>query len=411
VRIALLLHKLRGGGVQRSLLHLARAFQARGHTVTLLVCRDAGATTHALPAGVTPRYLPASGPLRARRAVWRADPESRAALWRPVLAPLIAPWPIRHLESLAEALVETRPDVLYAAGPYLNMTALWARDRAGVATKVVGSERIGFPHFEQPWKRTQARWRHLAAAVRQVYPRLDARVAVSDGVAEELCRATGLSRGTIRTIYNPVVSPAIAEKAAAVPDHPWLAADRERPVILGVGRLAGLKDFPTLLRAFARLRQDRPARLLILGDGPHRRRLRRLARRLGVAADLDLSGWAANPYAYYAHADLFVLSSRAEGLPNALLEAMACGCRVVSTDCPSGPSEVLAEGRYGPLVPVGDAAALADAMARTLDAPPDSARLTARAAAFSMDRSAEAHLALFDALLTAGHADSSSSRR
>ena len=399
MNIAILLHKLRGGGVQRSLLHLARAFQARGHTVQLWVCHDAGATSHALPEGVVPRYLAPTGPLRARRAVWRADPAGHAVLWKPVVGAAIAPWPIRHLESLADALADTRPDVLYAAGPYLNLTALWARDLAGVSTKVVGSERIGFPHFQRPLKRTQARWRHLAPLIRHAYPRLDAVVAVSGGVAAELCRATGLPETAVRTIYNPVVSPAVAERAAAPLDHPWFAPERTCPVLLGVGRLAGLKDFPTLLRAFARLRAQRPCRLVILGDGPHRRRLHRLARRLGVAGDVDLPGWAANPYAYDARADLFVLSSRGEGLPNALLEAMAVGCPVVSTDCPSGPHEILDGGRYAPLVPVGDPDALAAALARALDTPPDRAALQARAGAFSMDRSAEAHLALFAEVL------------
>jgi glycosyltransferase involved in cell wall biosynthesis len=198
-----------------------------------------------------------------------------------------------------------------------------------------------------------------------------------------------------------VVSPGIAERAATAPAHPWFAPAREVPIILGVGRLAGLKDFPTLLRAFARLRARRPARLVILGDGPHRRRLAWLARRLGLAADVDLAGWAANPYAFYAAADLFVLSSRAEGLPNALLEAMACGCPVVSTDCPSGPREILDGGRLAPLVPVGDPAALAEAIDRALATPPDRAALQRRARAFSMDASAEAHLDLFRRLLPA----------
>jgi glycosyltransferase involved in cell wall biosynthesis len=398
LRIAILLHKLRGGGVQRSLLHLAKAFQARGHAVSVLVLHDAGPGTHDLPEGVTPVYLPATNTLRARRAVLRADPEARDVLLRPVLAPLIAPWPIKHLESLAGYLERNAPDILYTAGPYQNLIGLWARDLSGAPTRVVGSERIGFPHFQTPIKRTQWRWRYLDRLVRHSYPRFDAMVAVSKGVAEELCRATGLPAACVTPIYNPVVSPRIAERAAEAATHPWFQAARDVPVILGVGRLAALKDFATLIRAFAKLRAARPARLVILGEGPHRRRLLRLARRLQVHDDIDLPGWAANPYAYYARADLFVLSSRGEGLPNALLEAMACGCPVVSTDCHSGPREILDSGRIAPLVPVGDVDALAGAMAKTLEAPPTREAMTARACDFSMDRSAETHLALFERL-------------
>ncbi len=396
MHITILVHKLRGGGVQRSLTHLAHAFVARGHRVELVVLRDAGPGTHGLPEGVAPRYLPAAGTRAARRAVRQAAPGDTDVLRAPVLNARIPPWPIRHLGSLADYLREAEPDVLYAAGPYQNLIALWARDLAGVPTKVVGSERIGFPHFQRPLKRTQARWRHLAPLVRRFYPRLDGVIAVSQDVAAQLFRETGLPEDAVTPIYNPVVSPRIERWAAEAIDHPWFAADRDRPVILGVGRLGESKDFATLLRAFARVRRERAARLVILGEGPHRPLLRLLARRLGIAADLDLPGWAANPYAYDARADLFVLSSRAEGLPNALLEAMACGCPVVSTDCPSGPREILDGGRYAPLVPVGDAAALADAMARSLDTPPDTAALKARAGQFSMARSAEDHLALFN---------------
>jgi glycosyltransferase involved in cell wall biosynthesis len=365
------------------------------------VLRDPGTASHGVPDNVTVVPIPASGRLRGRRAVLDADPAGWPTLLRPVLTPLIAPWPIRHLDGLAAHLRAQQPDILYAAGPYQNLTALWARDLAGVATRVIGSERIGFPHFQQPVKRTQARWRHLAPLLARMYPRLDALIAVSNGVADELARATGLPREGIAAIYNPVVSPRIAEWAAEPAAHPWLAPARDRPVLLGVGRLAAMKDFPTLLRAFATLRAQRTARLVILGDGLHRPWLTWLIRRYGLTGDVDLPGWAANPYAFYARADQFVLSSRSEGLPNALLEAMACGCPVVSTDCPSGPREILDGGRYGPLVPVGDPTALARAMAQTLDAPPDPATLEARAQDFSMDRSADAHLALFRACLDA----------
>jgi glycosyltransferase involved in cell wall biosynthesis len=174
--------------------------------------------------------------------------------------------------------------------------------------------------------------------------------------------------------------------------------------VLGVGRIGRQKDFATLIRAFARVRAQRAARLVILGEAKNAAkhaervaRLRELAEQLGVAADVELPGFAANPFAYMARAAVFALSSRYEGLGNVLIEAMACGCPVVSTDCPVGPSEILAGGRYGRLVPVGDDAALADAILRTLDEPPAAALLRARAGDFSVERAVDGYLAaLFD---------------
>jgi glycosyltransferase involved in cell wall biosynthesis len=157
-------------------------------------------------------------------------------------------------------------------------------------------------------------------------------------------------------------------------------------VLVAVGRLHEQKDFQTLLRAFALVRARRSARLIILGEGPERPALEAGVAKLGLTEDVDLPGFVPNPYAFMAGASQFVLSSRYEGLPTVLIEAMACGCPVVSTDCPSGPGEILDNGKYGRLVPVGDAAALAEAMEATLDAPPPAAELKARADLFHIDR-------------------------
>jgi glycosyltransferase involved in cell wall biosynthesis len=163
---------------------------------------------------------------------------------------------------------------------------------------------------------------------------------------------------------------------------------------MGVGRLNPQKDFGTLLRAFAALRREREARLIVLGEGEEREALARLAAELGVANDVDMPGFADNPYAHMSKAALFVLSSRFEGLPTVLVEAMACGTPVVATDCPSGPSEILEGGRLGGLVPVGDADALARAMAEALDRPVPTELLCARAADFAVERAVDRYLEL-----------------
>jgi glycosyltransferase involved in cell wall biosynthesis len=215
--------------------------------------------------------------------------------------------------------------------------------------------------------------------------------AVSEGVANDLASVTGIPMREIQIAHNPTVTPEIAEQAAAKSGHDWLDA-KDRPVILGAGNLIPIKDFGMLVRAFARLRGTRPARLVILGEGKERAKIAGLARELGVAADVDLPGFATNPYAFMARADVFALASRVEGMPNTIIEALACGCPVVSTDCPSGPAEILQNGRYGRLVPVGDDAALAQAILATWQEAPSAQELRSRAADFSVERAVERYL-------------------
>jgi glycosyltransferase involved in cell wall biosynthesis len=236
-----------------------------------------------------------------------------------------------------------------------------------------------------------ARWLRVAP-MRLFYPAVDKVVCVSQGVEADTALLTGLPAGRLTVIRNPVVTPRLAELAAEPVDHPW-AADASVPLILGAGRLTEQKDFPTLVRAFAALRSRRPARLVILGEGRLRGRLTAQAEELGVAADMALPGFTPNPYAWMARASLFVLSSAWEGSPNVLTEALALGLPCVATDCPSGPRELLADGRYGPLVPVGDAAALAEAMIRTLEAPLPPDELKAAVAEYSRDAAAAGYLA------------------
>jgi glycosyltransferase involved in cell wall biosynthesis len=398
--LAFLLDSLNGGGVQRMMLAVAREYVARGHAVDLLTLSEAGALSEATPAGV--RLIPVRrGPLMlGRLAAFAADPGGLASLALPVLLTRYPDWTLAHLADLARYLRRERPHALLTATPRLNLAAVWARRLAGVDARLLLSERT-VPSRDlgcgPKWRK-----RFLPRLMRRTYARADAIVAVSDGVADDLAALTGLARASIRTIHNPVVGPEIRRLAAEPAPHPWLAGGGP-PVVLGAGRLSAQKDFPTLVRAFARLRADRPARLIILGDasGPEHTAarvagLRGLADRLGVGADVDLPGFAANPYAWMARSALFALSSAWEGFGNVLVEAMACGCPVVSTDCPSGPAEILDHGRHGRLVPVGDHDALARAMAATLDDPPPPALLRARAGEFTVGRAADAYLeALF----------------
>lgn len=224
-------------------------------------------------------------------------------------------------------------------------------------------------------------------------------VGVSQGVSDGLATAVGAPRGKITTIYNPVVAPDLHAKAAEQPDHPWLR-DNGAPVLLAVGRLVeGQKDYPTLIRAFARLAARRPCRLIVLGEGDQRKEIEGLVEKFKLTDRISLPGWVENPLAFMARASLFVLSSIYEGLPTVLVEALACGCPCVSTDCPSGPAEILRNGDIGPLVPVGDDTALAEAMDHVLDHPMDRRILRQRAMDFSAEKSVDAYEKLLSDLV------------
>jgi glycosyltransferase involved in cell wall biosynthesis len=376
--VAFLMGNLHSGGVQRMTMLLAEGLAAQGVRVDLVVCDTQGELRHQIPSVLQVVALEPSNPIAARLAVLRADPQGVAAYLRPLTTIKYASPTLVCLPSLARYLRRARPDSLFSATSYLNIEAVLARRLAHVPTRLVLSDRS---HFSSGKPRKAWRQRHLAAAMRRTYQQADAITAVSNGVADDIARAIGLRREAITTLYNPTITPDFAASQPLA--HPWFA-DGTPPVLLAVGRTTFQKDFSTLLRAFARVRKDRPVRLAIIGESNAKQtaRLRDLADELAVQDDFALLGYQPNPLPYMARAAVLVLSSRYEGFPNVLLEALACGTPVVSTDCPSGPFEILDGGTYGALVPVGDDAALAAAINATLADPPDPARLQARAAMF-----------------------------
>ena len=386
-RLALFTDSKEFRGVERVLSILARGLADRGHRVDLLVGGSADPPPVCAPAPVNVvRLRPDPGWLSRLRAL-AAGPTAGAMLLRPFVFPLRAPRATRYLRDLARYLQRERPAALLSAKTHPNLVALWARRLAGVPTRVVVSEHVHFSRALEAHMH-RWRWRYILPAVQRFYPWADACVAVADGVADDLSRRARLPRSRITTIYTPLMLDDVLRDARMPLPHDWFATDAP-PVILGTGKLNAHKDFPTLLKAFARIHAQRPARLMILGEGPHRAELERLARKLSLAGDMSLPGFVENPYAYMARAAVFALSSAFEGLPTVVTEALACGCPVVSTDCPSGPAEILDGGRYGRLVPVGDDEALARAICAMLDAPPPAERLRDRAMFFSVDRAVE----------------------
>lgn len=358
--VAVLISYSGDGGVERMMNNLVRGFLDAGHAVDVVVLKTRGGHFQALPDGAN------VVPLGTQHA-WLAVP------------------------ALARYLRRVRPAALLAAKDRAGRAALRARRLAGVSTRVV--LRIGNTLSASLAGRSAVRRWLRYRPIRRLYPLADAIVAVSRGVAEDVVATAGVDPERVHVVANPVIKPGLLEGAATRPDHPWLR-DRDRPVILAVGRLTRQKDFPTLLRALARVLLERPVRLVILGEGEDRAALLRLAAQLDITDALDLPGFVDNVHAWMAHADLFVLSSAWEGSPNALTEALYLGAPVVSTDCRSGPREILDGGRIAPLVPVGDEAALARAILVTLRDPPDPGPLRAAAAEYTLERSATRYLEL-----------------
>lgn len=288
---------------------------------------------------------------------------------------------------VASYLSRALPDAVLAASNPCALAAVRGRELSGIRCRVVITLRTELSKLWEEERRSLS-----AEAVRRIsrsYARADAVLAVSGGVADDLAGLTDLPRDSMRVIYNGIDRAEAQRRAAQTVEHPWLNRHLDdAPIVLGVGRLSPQKDFPTLLQAVAILRNRRPVRLLILGEGPQRRELLSQATALGFTPgkDFSLPGFHENPLPFMRRADVFALSSTYEGLPNVVLEALAVGTPVVSTDCPSGPHELLDGGTFGPLVPVGDADALAEAIDRTLANPLPSERLQERAGVFSVQR-------------------------
>ena len=295
----------------------------------------------------------------------------------------------RAAGALAVYLRQHCPDALLVAKDRAIRSAVHARARAGTGTRLVG--RLG-THLgaSLEGKDPLRRWLRTAPMTR-IYGRMDHVVGNSVGVVEDLRSLTGLPADRVSVIRNPVVGPDFPARARAEVAEPWLAPG-EPPVLLGVGRLTRQKDFPTFLRAAARVRRDRPVRALLLGEGEEREALRAQAEQLGLGGDFRIAGEVADPLPWMARAGVVVLSSRWEGSPNVLTEAAALGGPVVATDCPSGPGELLGERAPETLVPVGDERALAEAIHWQLDHPTDPDRLRACTKPYGLAASARAYL-------------------
>jgi glycosyltransferase involved in cell wall biosynthesis len=352
------------GGAERVMLNLAEGFIQRGHDVHLLLARHKGELIPDVPAGVRVIDLKADRPLTA-------------------------------IPALAGYLRRNRPRALLSSMTHTGIAAVWAKMFAGTDTLCLIRQ-------ENTWTKMRGalrgRHRWLMPLATYIFLRRGEVIAVSKGVADDLAASIGISRERITVIYNPVVTPRLLTQARQPPSYPWFL-ENGPPIVVALGRLVPAKGFDILIEAIAQLRAQRPARLLILGEGPERGSLEARIEQLGLGADCRLPGYEPNPLPYMAHARVFAMPSRWEGLPTVLIEALAAHATVVASDCPSGPREILDNGRFGRLVPPDNPAALSAALAHALDHPARHGdALDSWLEQFTLDRSVEAHLKLLDRL-------------
>jgi glycosyltransferase involved in cell wall biosynthesis len=366
-RLLVVTPSLGGGGAERHLLRILPKLQA-AFDVDVAALRAGGAFAGDLPPGV-PLHVVGS-------LAWFAA--------------------ARRLRALAARI---RPDVVLSVQEAANIPVLIAlrRGRADPARVALSTQSAPSVVLADSAWRTRLRTR---SAMRRLYPRADRLIAATAGVAGDLSAIAPAAASRISVIPNAGVDATVTTLAREQWAHPFL--DAGAPLLVACGRLTEQKDYPTLLRAVAAIHGRRPIRLVILGDGPLEASLGALARELGVDGVVDFAGFVANPYPCMARAAVFVLSSRSEGFGNVLVEALALGVPIVSTDCPYGPREILDAGRCGDLVPPGDPAALAAGIALLLDHPERARTLRelgpGRAAEFSADRSGEAYVRMLDEL-------------
>jgi len=355
---------MRGGGAQRVVLNLANAFVRRGLSVNLLLAQAQGPYLNDVASEV--RIIDFG--------------VSRSILALPHL--------VRHLSHES-------PDFLLSALNYANLLTTWAAMIARAETKIILTVHGTISRSDSEldgWKD-----QIMPSLIRLFYSRADAVVVVSHGAADDLKRKTGISDDMLHVIHNPVVTPDMLDRADEKPPPFWdMSGDYS--TVISAGRLNAHKDFPTLIRAFKRVQKQRNTRLIIMGEGSKRTSLENLVSDLGLEDSVLLPGFVKNPYAVMARGDVFVLPSSSEGFGNVLVEAMALGVPVVSTDCPNGPAEILEGGEWGELVPVGDESALSEAICRTLENPIGAERLMTRANSFTSDRIASQYIDLMSEL-------------
>lgn len=362
--IAIFLPSLRGGGAEKVMLNLAHEIYQEGYKVDLILSKAEGS------------YL-----TQLSRDINLIDLNCKRVL--------------HSLIPLVKYLKNNNPPILLSALEHTNLVALWAVELAKTSTKVIVTEHSTLSISVKNSKNLKSKF--IPILMKKFYRKALSIVTVSKGVAEDLIENLNIPREKVKVIYNPIVTEKLIALSYEDVEHSWIK-NNERPIILAAGRLTAAKDYPTMIKSFKEIRSKINAKLIILGEGEQRKEIEKLAENLGIRNDIDIVGFVENPYAYMRKSDLFLLTSKWEGFGNVLVEAMACGTPVISTDCPNGPREILDNGKYGKLVPVGDIEALTKAVLNHFLKPSsvDKESLLSRANDFHIKKIVKQYLALFE---------------
>ncbi len=265
--------------------------------------------------------------------------------------------------SLVRYFKTQKPDIFISAFPRVNVICILAKIFSGASVKIIITEHSVFSMLpviaKTSFRRLIARF-FMPAMVRFLYPKADAIICVARGIASDLQKSVK-TKNDIKVIYNPVINDGIYQLALEQVNHLWFV-NQDIPVIVAVGRLVECKDYPNLFKAFKLVLKKKPTRLVILGDGPEKENLRNLVNQMGLSSSIAFLGFQSNPFKYMKQSSVFVLSSLQEGFGNVIIEAMACGVPVVSTNCPVGPGEIIENNKNGILVPVGNYQKMSDAI-------------------------------------------------
>lgn len=354
-KVAFLLHNIDSGGVERVAINLLKELVKYPISIDLVLFEKQGNFLNEVPPEVRIIDLSSTNTGRLRRTF-----------------------------PLAKYIRQEKPSVLVASLVQFNVIAILAKFISFIPLHVLVVEHLSFDSLENTLKdNPREKIVFLNQLRRTFYPKANVVAAVSQGLARAMEKGLTMKDGIVKVLYNPVLDQSLVSKSQAPVEHPWFQAGQP-PVFLAAGRLAPQKDFLTLIKAFAIFRQKHVARLMILGEGTERQQLEAEISLLSLSDDVSLLGFTNNPYAYMSKASAFILSSQFEALPTVLIEALACGCQVISTDCPYGPNEILMNGKYGQLIPIGDAQELSNAMEKVISTPIDPNLLKLRAHDFNV---------------------------
>lgn len=352
-KIAFILASFNVGGVEKNTLRLAKAMLDKGYEVDLLVIRNEG--------------------------IYKSNVDSRINV-----ICLNKNSALRSIRSIAKYLKHTQPAALISAKDYINLVVLISKLLVNVGTKIIISVRTNLT--TELKHMTLLNRVIMTVMIKLLYPFADYIVTVSKGVAKDLRKILKIKNENIKVIYNPIVDNEITEKLNQKLD---VSKYGNSKIVVSVGRLEVQKDYPTLIKAFKFVLNEVNSFLLILGEGKEREKIENLIEKLGLNDNVELIGNTDNPYMYMAASDLLVLSSKWEGFGNVIAEALAVGTPVVSTDCPSGPSEILDGGEYGILVPTENPEELAKGILNAFKKDWDKNELIQRSKEFTVEKAAQ----------------------